>query len=285
MSNSVPLEALTTALDDLDAPLEKYVLISGAKHLHRSFEYLWGLNAFEFDETHERNIIYLRKSLHARLRQGWTLIPTIETLTAMRALVGHNSRCPLTERKSFLSEFSAPEYEYMFLPMDIQEEIIVDGRCFSPPYQGFPRIRCSANPFFVAYQCEGQIILSDSAVCSKAYLTAYFLVSSDWHGGYPKSFVGEPESSDSDSDEETQWSDSSEDSVPAPALPPPSRTPVTKQSRIANWVKSNADPELHEPAMEPLKSPLKARKPRPDSKAAWRRDSVLGQRWTEQLFE
>ncbi|KAJ7592149.1 hypothetical protein C8J56DRAFT_521255 [Mycena floridula] len=285
MSNSVPLEALTTALDDLGAPLEKYALVSGESHMHRALEFIWGLNAFEFDETHEKNIICLRKSMHGLLSQGWTLIPTIETLTAMKEMVRYNTQCALTQRKSFLTEFSAPEYEYIFLPLDIQEEILVYEHRFVPPYQDFPRIRCSANPFFVAYHCEGQIILSDPAVCPRPYRSAYFLVSSDWHGGCPKSFVGEIESSDSDSDDETQWSDSSEDSVPAPALPPPSRTPVTKQSRIANWVKSNADPELHQPAMEPLKSPLKARKPRPDSKAAWRRDSALGQRWTEQLFE
>ncbi|KAJ7583824.1 hypothetical protein C8J56DRAFT_193317 [Mycena floridula] len=232
-------------------------------------------------------LFLVRKSMHARLRRGWTLIPTVETLTTMTEMVIHNWRCPLKERKCFLTEFPDPEYEYIFLPVDIQEEIIVYGRRFLSPYADFPRIKCNANPFFIAYHCESQVILADSAVCPSGYFNAYRYVSSDWHASYPKSFIGEPESSESDSiDDETHWGDSSEeDSVPAPALPPPSRTPVTEKSRIANWVNSNADPKFHEPALEPLQSPLKARKPRPDSKAAWRRDSALGQRWTEQLFE
>ncbi|KAJ7583806.1 hypothetical protein C8J56DRAFT_192899 [Mycena floridula] len=211
--------------------------------------------------------------------------PDLETLTAMTEMVTHNWRCPLKERKCFLTEFPDPEYEYIFLPVDIQEEIIVYGGRFLPPYADFPRIKCNANPFFIAYHCESQVILAD--VCPTGYFNAYRYVSSDWHASYPKSFIGEPESSESDSiDDETHWGDSGEeDSVPAPALPPPSRTPVTKKSRIANWVNSNADPKFHEPALEPLQSPLKARKPRPDSKAAWRRDSALGQRWIEQLFE
>ncbi|KAJ7599310.1 hypothetical protein C8J56DRAFT_916406 [Mycena floridula] len=289
MNNSVPLEALTTAIDDLAAPLEKYVLVTHADHRHREFEYRWGLNPFEFDENHERNAIYMRKSMHALYRRNWCLIPTRETLAAMREMLTYNQRCAVTERKSFLEEFSEPEYEYIFLPWNTTEEIIVDGNRYSPPYDGFPRVKCSANPFFLAFHAQNQILLADHSLCPRDYRNAFARISASWHGGCPSWFSQEPDSSDpSDAmtlEDMSQWSDESEGPAPAPALPLPSLTPVTKQSRIANWVQSTANPKLHEPATEPLKSPLKAKRPRPDSKAAWRRDSVLGQRWTEQLFE
>ncbi|KAJ7592158.1 hypothetical protein C8J56DRAFT_521405 [Mycena floridula] len=287
MNNSVPLEALATASDDLSAPLEKYVLVTDSKHLHRALEYSWGLNRLEFDENHERNAIYMRKSMHALFPFGWSLIPTKETLTAMREMLEFNVVCGVTERKSFLTEFSAPEYEYIFLPMDIQVDILVYGQRYSPPYHGFPRIKCSANPFFLAFHSQSQVLLSNRALCPGDYQDAFSIVSSSWHSGCPSWFSLEPDSSSGSSDtlEESEWSEDSRDPLPAPAPPARRQASVAKDSLIANWVKSNADPKLHEPAMEPLKLPLKARKPRPDSKAAWRRDSVLGQRWTEQLFE
>ncbi|KAJ7599311.1 hypothetical protein C8J56DRAFT_916407 [Mycena floridula] len=147
----VSLEALITSVDDLQAPLEKHVLINNCPHMHRIFEYRWGLNLREFDESHERNIIYVRKSMRALLGRGWTLVPTEDTLTNMREMQAYNESCPLSERKNFLAEFSAPEYEYMFFPVKMQEDIIVDGKRYSAPYSDFPRIKCSVNAFFCRF--------------------------------------------------------------------------------------------------------------------------------------
>lgn len=70
---AVPLSALATAVEDIDAPwTERYlypnesdlVRLSGAPasvanmSQHRHMEYLWGLEIFTIDPTHERSVLH-----------------------------------------------------------------------------------------------------------------------------------------------------------------------------------------------------------------------------------
>ncbi|KAJ7906051.1 hypothetical protein B0H13DRAFT_2333921 [Mycena leptocephala] len=163
---TVPLSALATSIED-DAQLTTKFLFPKDVRLHRHMEYLWGLEIYTIDPTHERSILHTRKSMGGI--RTWTLAPTEETLATMNALQTHNFTEPLSERKSFLTEFSAPEYEYIFVPLYTEDDFFVlePGRVpqrFSFPYTNFPRVTSSANPFFVAFYirlCAKNLIALD----------------------------------------------------------------------------------------------------------------------------
>ncbi|KAF8205574.1 hypothetical protein K438DRAFT_1756942 [Mycena galopus ATCC 62051] len=160
MTATVPLSALVTCLEDIDAPLTRKFPFSNATYLHRDMEYLWGLEIYTIDPTHERNILHIRKSMEVPFSGGvgsWTLVPTEETLVAMNALQVHNFTVPVSKRKSFLTEFSATEYEYIFVPLNTGVDffILLPGeapRRFSTPYTDFPRVTSTASPFFVTFE-------------------------------------------------------------------------------------------------------------------------------------
>ncbi|KAJ6498968.1 hypothetical protein C8R45DRAFT_99215 [Mycena sanguinolenta] len=97
---------------------------------------------------------------------SWMLIPTEETLTAMRALQVHNFTVPISKRKSFLSvsclslynassnmvtgicgrSIGVPICPSLHKPRDLRPGQA--PRQLSAP---FPRVTCSANPFFVTF--------------------------------------------------------------------------------------------------------------------------------------
>ncbi|KAF8205538.1 hypothetical protein K438DRAFT_1963977 [Mycena galopus ATCC 62051] len=107
MTATVPFNVLATCLEDIDAPLPTRFLFSNVTYLHRDMEYLWGLEIYTIDPTHERSILHVRKSM-GPLPNGtvtWTLVPTEETLVAMDALQAHNFTDPISERRSFLTSF------------------------------------------------------------------------------------------------------------------------------------------------------------------------------------
>ncbi|KAJ6588832.1 hypothetical protein B0H19DRAFT_1248430 [Mycena capillaripes] len=176
MTTTVPLSALATSVKDIDAPLitqflfpkdetrlasqsHDYETLALTLPQHRHMEYLWGLEIYTIDPTHERSILHIRKSMKLPFPPGtggWTLAPTEETLAAMVSLQKHNSTSPVSERKSFLTEFAAAEYEYIFVPLytNIDFFILEPGQAaqrFSAPYTNFPRVTSSANPFFVTF--------------------------------------------------------------------------------------------------------------------------------------
>ncbi|KAJ7240304.1 hypothetical protein B0H12DRAFT_1326455, partial [Mycena haematopus] len=128
MTTTVPLSAIATCLEDIDAPLTaKFLFSKDNAYLHRDLEYLWGLEIYTMDPTHERSILHIRKSMGPSPSGGsrWTLVPTEETLMAMRALQVHNFTVPVSERRSFLTEFSAPEYQYIFVPLHSDVDFFV----------------------------------------------------------------------------------------------------------------------------------------------------------------
>jgi len=166
MTTTVPLSALATSLEAIDAPLtQKFLFPRDDVRLHRDMEYLWGLEIYMIDPRHPRSILHIRKSMQVPLPGStcsWTLVPTEETLAAMDALQEHNFTVPNSERKSFLTEFSAPEYEYIFVPLytDVDFFILQPGQApqrYSAPYTDFPRVTSSANPFFVTFESRLKI--------------------------------------------------------------------------------------------------------------------------------
>ncbi|KAJ7592153.1 hypothetical protein C8J56DRAFT_932648 [Mycena floridula] len=251
---------------------KKYLLIENQDKLHHLLEYMWGLEFSQFDENHERNAIYVRKSMHALLAEGWTLIPTEETMAAMADMQYYNEICPIPERKNLFKEFPAAEYEYIFLPITIQEEITISGKHYSPPYTDFPRVKCSANPFFIAFHCEAQILLSDHPVCPMEYQLFSYEMSSAWKSVYPASFRQTAAASELchniDASHRTKAR---------------TRTALGKDTLVAKWLQSSADPQLHECVMAPLASP-KVKRRVSDFKAAWQSDSTRGKRWKKRLF-
>ncbi|KAJ6470073.1 hypothetical protein C8R47DRAFT_1200555 [Mycena vitilis] len=159
MTRTVPLSALATSDEDTDTKKLKrrYLFPMENVTLHRHMEYLWGLEICTINPKHKRSIIKFRKSMaNFPTGCGWTLVPREETLGAMNALQVHNFTVPISKRKSFLTEFSAKEYEYIFVPLytDIDFFILEAGRApqrFSAPYTDFPLVTSSANPFFVTF--------------------------------------------------------------------------------------------------------------------------------------
>ncbi|KAJ6473518.1 hypothetical protein C8R47DRAFT_712880 [Mycena vitilis] len=155
MTTTVPLSALAASVDDIDvASLERKFLFPEDNALHRHMEFLWGLDIYTINPKHERSILEIRKSMTGT--DSWTLVPTEETLNAMYALQVYNATASVSERKSFLDEFSAKEYEYIFVPLSTEVDffILQAGQAplrFSAPYTDFPLVASSANPFFVAF--------------------------------------------------------------------------------------------------------------------------------------
>ncbi|KAJ7666222.1 hypothetical protein DFH06DRAFT_269893 [Mycena polygramma] len=121
----------------------------------------WGLDIRTIDPTHKHSIVKFPRSMATfSTGCGWTLVPTEETLAAMDALQVHN---PISERKSFLTEFSARKYEYIFVPLYTEVDFFVlePGHApqrFSAPYTDFPLVTSSANPFFVTFYSRPKIL-------------------------------------------------------------------------------------------------------------------------------
>ncbi|KAJ7666245.1 hypothetical protein DFH06DRAFT_1295353 [Mycena polygramma] len=165
MTATVPLSALATTIEDIDAP---FTLM----------QYLWGLDIQTIDPTHERSFLEVRKSMESeaplRSGTGWTLVPTEETLAAMDALQVHNFPVLVSERKSFFDEFSATTYEYIFVPLytEVDFFILEAGRPpqrFSAPYADFLRVTSTTNPFFVAFYSRRKVLRQNT------------LLSETWH--------------------------------------------------------------------------------------------------------
>ncbi|KAJ7754436.1 hypothetical protein B0H16DRAFT_744266 [Mycena metata] len=155
MATVVPLSSLSASAIDRSLT-QRYLFPKNDVRAHRQMEYLWGLEIYTIDPTHELSILHIQKSMETLPPGSWTLVPTEETLAAMQSLQKHNYTVPISERKSFLTELSALEYEYMFIPLSTDVEFFIldperAPRRFSPPYNNFPRVMSSANPFFVTF--------------------------------------------------------------------------------------------------------------------------------------
>ncbi|KAJ7601173.1 hypothetical protein C8J56DRAFT_1157394 [Mycena floridula] len=266
----VPLHAIATAIEDIDEPLKEKFLFAtapGAAEVHRNLEYLWGLEIYTIDPKHERSIIRIRKSMQKPLSSDWgdwTLAPTEQTLSAMLSLQDYNELCPVSERKSFLTEFSAPEYEYIFVPLcsDVEFFILQSGsapRRFSAPYLDFPRVTSSVNPFFVIFSA-GFRIRPNNPLFSDAWHQSLGDMSVQWrpfslphdflsscYSCYPEDFRSET-AYESEPDPHSGRDDpksGSDETMVKPVEESPSPVP-DKEELVYQWVQHDVDPRLHQ---------------------------------------
>ncbi|KAJ6470058.1 hypothetical protein C8R47DRAFT_762311 [Mycena vitilis] len=255
-------------------------------------EYLWGLEIRTIDPKHKRSIIKFRKSMATfPTGCGWTLVPTEETLAAMNALQVHNFTVPISKRKSFLTEFSAKEYEYIFVPLytDVDFFILEAGRApqrFSAPYTDFPLVTSSANPFFVTFYSRPKVLRIHEPA-SKTWHRQFgdlkiqwrpFPLPEDFLRSYPPTLAtligqGSEPGPESGSDE----------TVVTPANEVPD-----KDVYICKWVRQTN--QLH----EPLKPPALSHTPRSHRRRnqhktipypRWQTESKRGKAFSERLVK
>ncbi|KAF8139467.1 hypothetical protein K438DRAFT_1879774 [Mycena galopus ATCC 62051] len=234
----------------------------------------------------------VRKSMVAS-DLSWTLVPTEETLTAMHALQVHNFRVPSSERKSFLTEFSAAEYEYIFIPLEPLDFYILQPgqapRRFGAPYTDFPLVRSSVNPFFVAFYSRTKIRRYH---VSETWQQAFGSVKVHWRSGdLPEDFLlscgldDGPEGFLGDQELESD----SEETVATPLDEGPSAIP-DKETFVCNWVRQDAS-HPHERVLRNVPPPTppldRTRKYHETIRAVprWRLESKRGQDHSARLFK
>ncbi|KAF7361637.1 hypothetical protein MVEN_00507000 [Mycena venus] len=308
MTITVPLSALATSLEDIDAPLTtKYLFPQNDTRLHRHMEYLWGLDIYGIDPAHERSVVHIRKSMEAPFPSGtgsWTLVPTEETLAAMESLQKRNLSVPIRERKCFLTEFSATEYEYIFVPLHAEVDFFIlrpgqTPQRFSAPYNGFPRVTSGANPFFVTFEAQFKIPPFFDASISEAWDRLFGDVTMFWFGGalpedfllscYPETLISESEDgsepaaplggheSKSGSDETIMTPIDEEGPSPAP----------DKEAFVFDWVRRDAN-RPHErlivPPLPPTPRGDRTRRVNLKDTPQWRTETKRGKAHSERLF-
>ncbi|KAJ7033698.1 hypothetical protein C8F04DRAFT_1103859 [Mycena alexandri] len=300
MTTSVPLSALATSPDDTSTKLSKKFLFSQVEgYLHRQIEYLWGMEIHTIDPTHERSVIRIRKSMETLPKGSWTLVPTEETLAAMQALQVHNYTVPVSERKSFLAEFPAAEYEYMFVPLstDVDFFILEPGRTpqrLSAPYDNFPRVTSSVNPFFVTFYSRLKIhSFRASASPTWNRLFGTIMVACSSSVATPESLISES-GDESEPDPELHSKSGSDETVMTPIDEGPSPVPE-KESFVKTWVKHRRRdsyrvyerPTLSSPSpWPPAPREERARALRDAVKmyASWHRETERGRNCTRRFF-
>ncbi|KAJ7864027.1 hypothetical protein B0H13DRAFT_2069849 [Mycena leptocephala] len=299
MTTTVALSTLATFIED-DAQLTTKFLFPKDVRLHRHMEYLWGLEIYTIDPTHERSILHIRKSMGGI--RTWTLAPTEKTLAAMKALQTHNFTDPVSERTSFLTEFSAAEYEYIFVPLYTEDDFFVlePGRApqrFGFPYTNFPRVTCSANPFFVTFYSRPKIQRFHAST-SKTWHRLFGDITMQWCACplpeefllscYPDTLISETV------DDEPKSKSGSEETVVTPMEEGPSPVP-DKESFVYDWVRRDAR-QPHErlvlgsPAPRPLARLEDYTGKRKNSEASppsprWPKESKRGMESCERLFK
>ncbi|KAJ7185578.1 hypothetical protein C8R46DRAFT_1061043 [Mycena filopes] len=300
---SVPLSALSTSPDAVDAPLtRKYLFPGGDVRLQRLMEYLWGLDINTMDTNHESSILHIRKSMVALSRGSWALAPTEETLAAMESLQRHNYTVPISERRSFLDEFSAAEHEYIFVPFNTDVDFFVlepgqTPRRFIAPYDNFPRVTSSANPFFVMFHSQMKI-RSCHASTSPRWHRLFRQITLEWFSDeLPDDFLlsSYPESLVSDAESETQVDSKSgsHDTVVTPMDEDSSSVP-DKEAFVDGWLRDDiGQPQenlVWSGTPSPWPSAPRDEQPRPIEDAirlypCWHRETKLGRKYTKRLFQ
>ncbi|KAJ7778334.1 hypothetical protein B0H16DRAFT_1878997 [Mycena metata] len=309
MTTPVPLSALAASPDDTSTELCKKFLFSHVEeYLHRQIEYLWGMEIYTIDPTHERSVIRIRKSMETLPKGSWTLVPTEETLVAMKALQVYNYTVPVSERKSFLAEFAAAEYEYIFVPLstDVDFFVLEPGRQperFSAPYNNFPLVTSSANPFFVAFYSRLDI-WSFQASAPRTWNKLFDTITVPWCSSVvPEDFLLScyPESLISDSGDESEpelelrSKSGSDETVMTPIDEGPSPVPE-KETFVNTWVKQRSReayrvyerPTLSSPSPwppAPRKERARALRDTLRTYAAWHRETERGRNCTRRFFK
>ncbi|KAJ6588841.1 hypothetical protein B0H19DRAFT_1367363 [Mycena capillaripes] len=302
----VPLSALATSVEDIDAPLtRKFLFPKDDTRLHRHMEYLWGLEVYTIDPTHERSIFHIRESMKTPFPSGsgsWTLVPTEKTLAAMDSLQVHNLTVPVSKRKSFLAEFAAAEYEYIFVPLytDVDFFILEPGlppQRFSAPYTNFPLVTSSANPSFVTFESRLKIqtfhastsktwhrIFGDltmlwfDAVLPEEFLTSCYpetLISESDHGSQPEAQLDTSPESKSGSDETVATPADEEGPSPVP----------DKDAFVHHWVREDASQPHERIVLGILPPDDRSRKLKEYARRdpQWRKETTKGKDLSERL--
>ncbi|KAJ6588842.1 hypothetical protein B0H19DRAFT_1101418 [Mycena capillaripes] len=305
MTTTVPLSALATAVEDIDAPLtRKFLFPDDDIRLHRHMEYLWGLEIYTIDPTHERSILHIRKSMETPFPSGagsWTLVPTEETLAAMDSLQVHNFTSPVSERKSFLTEFAADEYEYIFVPLytDVDFFLLQPGqapRRFAAPYTNFPRVTSSANPFFVTFYSRLKIqpfhastsqgwhhlyrnlrVQWRASPLPEEFLTSCYpetLISESDHGSQPEA---QPDSQESKSGSDETVATPADEEGPSPVL--------DKDIFVHHWVREDASQPHERVVLGILPPDNRSRKLKEYARLdpRWRKETKRGKELSERL--
>ncbi|KAJ7185564.1 hypothetical protein C8R46DRAFT_1060999 [Mycena filopes] len=286
----VPLSALTTTPEVVNAPLtRKYLFPDDDVRLQRRMEYLWGLEINTLNTRHQSSILHIHQSMATLPPGSWTLAPTEETLAAMEALQKHNYTVPVSERISFLDAFSAAEYEYAFVPnTDVEILVLEPGqtpRRFSAPYDNFPLVTSSANPFFVTFNSRLMLSSSDASP-SQQWDRLFSDLTIEWFHDPPDDFLFScyprfPPDSKCGSDE----------TVATPMDESPSFVP-DKVAFVDAWLRDEAGQPQEEPVCS---TPSPTWPPAPQEKArrlreaiklypCWHRETKRGVKWTERLF-
>ncbi|KAJ7575081.1 hypothetical protein C8J56DRAFT_458928 [Mycena floridula] len=194
----------------------------------------------------------------------WTLVPMEQTLSAMASLQDFNTSCPISERKSFLTEFSAPEYEYIFVPLSSDAEFFVlqpesAPQRFTSPYLDFPRVTSSANPFFVTFSASLRIS-QNNPLFSETWRRSFGAMVLQWrpfplpqdfllscYSCYPDDFrsetayESEPDSHSGGDESKSGTDETMVKPVEENPLPMPD-----KEELVYRWVQHDADPRLHQ---------------------------------------
>jgi hypothetical protein len=205
-------------------------------------------------------------------------------------------------RPTISQEFSAPEYEYIFVPLYTEDDFFVlePGQApkrFSFPYTDFPRVTCSANPFFVAFYSRPKI-QRFHASASKTWHGLWGDITMQWSAFplpedfllscYPDTLISET------ADDEPESKSGSEETVVTPMEEGSSPVP-DKESFVYDWVRRDAS-QPHErlvlgsPAPRPLARPKDHTGKRKDSEASrlsprWPIESKRGMESCERLFK
>ncbi|KAJ8073123.1 hypothetical protein PM082_019991 [Marasmius tenuissimus] len=104
-----------------------------------------------------QNILQIRASVKKLLEESkWTVLPTEETLEALRKLLEENfKRSDWGRRKLYTEVFPVQEYEYRFFTLcpdaNVDITLILDSkrRPYQAPFTDIPHFRSNIHPIYV----------------------------------------------------------------------------------------------------------------------------------------
>ncbi|KAL1735020.1 hypothetical protein EV714DRAFT_280649 [Schizophyllum commune] len=202
---AVPLTAISFNDSIAEEPLTGRQVVSLDQDLDYqriwTLEWFWGLSKGTLPLKSDLNILEMRADmLQSYDEEGWTLVPTADTLKAMEVILRHNVRAEDAFRKVFTEEISTPVHEYRLVPIGMKAQglrptIYVDvgeatPRAVRHPYNDLPTIKSGAHPFFVVYKLEDFLMSGGRPmlVWLRPIIQSILRVSRFWQRTPPASF-------------------------------------------------------------------------------------------------
>lgn len=159
----IPFSALSTDQCPSEKPVLQVPVVSLDEDDFQqiwTLEWFWGLSRGALPLNSDLNRLEMRSDMLESLEDiGWTLFPTQETIKSMLEFTIRNYNATLTTNRAvFTEEISGPEHEYEFKAIRLhhpskRSTIYVQAedtiRAYHYPYEGLPRIKSRAHPFFV----------------------------------------------------------------------------------------------------------------------------------------